>query len=143
MDWAKVNNGVFNPTNIAILNGQRFVNYAAGTIAWFAIALFWGHSSSVTTARSSTNSVSDYIPSLIGSLTKEDTQSWLRNAFENQDNTNFARRTQSVEDLSSDDSKSEHGDILSWAFDPKTKLVNMIRSFANAVEAYDGQLEEF
>ena len=90
-------------------------------------------------AKSSTDSVIDYITPLIEPITKEDTQSWLRNAFENQDNTNISGRFQrSVEDVTEKKYKSEKDDIKSWAFDPKMKLVNMIRSFANTVEALDG-----
>ena len=41
VDWARVYEGVSNPTNVAIHQGQRFVNYASATIGWFLIALLY------------------------------------------------------------------------------------------------------
>ena len=90
-------------------------------------------------AKSSTDSIIDYITPLIEPITKEDPQSWLRNAFEKQDNTNIYSRSQrSVKDVTEEKHQPEKDDIKSWAFDPKMKLVNIIRSFANKVEAFDG-----
>merc|ERR1712004_38109 len=38
LDYATVYNGVFDPNNIAIHVAQNFVNFAAGTVAWFLFA---------------------------------------------------------------------------------------------------------
>merc|ERR1712061_714420 len=41
LDYATVYNGVFDPNNIAIHVAQNFVNFAAGTVAWFLFAAAW------------------------------------------------------------------------------------------------------
>ena len=36
-----MNTGIYDPTNIAIHNGQRFINFVAGTVGWIVVGLLY------------------------------------------------------------------------------------------------------
>jgi len=138
VDWAKVNDGIYDPTNIAIHNGQRFINFVSGSVGWLIVSLLY--SPQYKQVRSSTRSLSETF-SIDEPINDNSINSWY--TYDGQDTTQLHKRLKRNVLKGDEEKPFLQGDKLnSVIFDPKTKLVKMVRSFADAVEKMDWQYDE-
>jgi len=140
INWSKVNEGLYDPTNVAIHNGQRFINFVSGTVGWIILSFLY--TPQVKQVRTFSRNFVYNDASTAEPINEEPSNSWY--TYGNQDASSINERLKrSVEHESEEKHPLKDAKLNSFVFDPKTKLVNMIRSFADSVEGFDWQYDEF
>ena len=136
IDPDAVYNGIMDPNNIAIHVGQNFVNFAAGTLAWFVLSFFFDE----RTRRSFPESP---IPISIRAPYDHDSVTYLYKrrrdgrdyGVEEEEFTPGTRRVSRSTGSTSDD----HGNTstkMTKMLSGK-RIANMLRSFADTAESFD------
>ena len=143
-----VYNGVLDPNNIAIHVGQNFVNFAAGSVAWFLLSFtFQERTKRSASSKRSASFPQSPIPITIKApppkaFSSEDFLTQYYNNYQNAEleDSSFTRSERVLR--STDDQIHENAEHNGRTTNEKTTstsqhLANMFRSLADAADSFD------